>query len=83
MVTCVAVDAIVVLRQRRPDAPDPKDREVTTPDAPAAQVMEGPPPAVAAVGAEPRPPATRNVAHSLAMPVASPMAAPPAAAFRA
>lgn len=82
MVTPVAVEATVPPRQRTPDAPEAKLREVTLPLALAdEQFTVGPLEIVP--GWPLTPPEAMNVAHSLAMPMASPTAEPAAAAARA
>jgi len=80
-VTWVAVVRSVRERHLTPAAPAAKLLETTVPEAPVLHVIVGPP--VATVGAAPTPPETRKVAHSLAIPMASPTAEPAAAAFLA
>ena len=77
----VAVVAKAVLKHLMPKAPASKVLEITVPEAPALQVTERP--VVGTTGAAPAPPETRNEAHSLAIPTASPTAEPAAAALLA
>lgn len=81
----VSPDPLVTVRQRRPPAsPDVQLRAKTRSAVPVGQAAETVPPVpVATVGCDPMPPVALKVAHSLACPSSSPMAAPAAAAFRA
>lgn len=80
IVTLDTVDASVAPRQVSPLAPAVQVRDWIVPVvAPAAQVMAEMP---SADGTPPTP-LTIKDAHSLALPIASPIAAPPAAALRA